>query len=113
MRARHGWYWQRTASMRQRLPPRWKHCSPLCSPGRRARLSLGGRVWKELANAGTARLVLATHGFDETATAATLEALLAAVLAGSASSLEPRWPGMERAGQCGHGTAGIGNARLR
>ena len=49
------------------------------------RLSLGGRVWKELANAGTARLVLATHGFDETATAAMLEALLAAVLAGSAS----------------------------
>jgi len=49
------------------------------------RLSIGGRVWKELSGSGAARMALATHGMDEAASSATLEALLAAVLAGSAS----------------------------
>jgi leucyl aminopeptidase len=49
------------------------------------RLSIGARVWKELSSCGAARLALATHGMDEAAGSATLEALLSAVLAGSAS----------------------------
>jgi leucyl aminopeptidase len=49
------------------------------------RLSSGGRAWKELSSCGAARLALSTQGMDEGAASATLEALLSAVLAGSAS----------------------------
>jgi leucyl aminopeptidase len=49
------------------------------------RLSAGGRAWKELANVSAARLALTARGMDDAAAAATLEATLAAVLAGAAS----------------------------
>jgi leucyl aminopeptidase len=49
------------------------------------RLSVGGRAWKELAHVAAARLALTTRGLDDAGAAATLEALLAAVLAGAAS----------------------------
>jgi leucyl aminopeptidase len=49
------------------------------------RLSSAGRAWKELANGTAARLALTARGMDEAAATATLEALLAAVLAGTAS----------------------------
>jgi leucyl aminopeptidase len=49
------------------------------------RLSMAGRAWKELAHCAAARLALSTRGLEEACATATLEALLAGVLAGAAS----------------------------
>jgi leucyl aminopeptidase len=49
------------------------------------RLSSAGRAWKELGGNSFARLALTTRGMDEATEHASLEALLAAALAGSAS----------------------------
>jgi leucyl aminopeptidase len=48
------------------------------------RLALAGRLWKEIAAARPARVVLATQGLPDAARNASLDALLAAVLAGDA-----------------------------
>ncbi len=48
------------------------------------RLMLGARAWKELAPPARARVLLATHGLADDASAAALEALLAASLAATA-----------------------------